>query len=303
MTASASAPIKHPDRFFIDGSWAAASSATKIDVINSATEELFVRVAEAQAGRRRPRRRRGAQGLRPRPVAAHDPRRAREVSARDRERARASAPTISRRSGRRSPASSTASRRAARRAIGGIYEYYAGLADTFPFEEQRKPGLGERQRRPARARAGRRRRRDHSLERAGFADRLQVRARAARGLHGDPEVLARGARRGLRARGGLRGDRPARRRAQRPHGRPRGLGAARPPPRRRQGDLHRLDGRGAPDRLDLRRAHRALHARARRQVGRRDPRRLRHRQGGRRRSRATRRSSPARSARRSRASS
>jgi betaine-aldehyde dehydrogenase len=25
-------------------------------------------------------------------------------------------------------------------AIGGIYEYYAGLADTFPFEEQRQPG-------------------------------------------------------------------------------------------------------------------------------------------------------------------
>src|SRR5215510_3759428 len=25
-------------------------------------------------------------------------------------------------------------------AIGGIYDYYAGLADTFPFEEQRQPG-------------------------------------------------------------------------------------------------------------------------------------------------------------------
>ena len=46
---AASAPIKHPDRFFIDGSWAAPSSTAKIDVINSATEELFVSVAEAQA--------------------------------------------------------------------------------------------------------------------------------------------------------------------------------------------------------------------------------------------------------------
>src|SRR5262245_25950422 len=43
-----SAPIKHPDRFFIDGSWAAPSGAGRIDVVNSATEELFASVAEAQ---------------------------------------------------------------------------------------------------------------------------------------------------------------------------------------------------------------------------------------------------------------
>ncbi|SRR6266404_9491677 len=41
-------PIKHPDKFFIDGKWTDPSSASKIDVINSATEELFVSVAEAQ---------------------------------------------------------------------------------------------------------------------------------------------------------------------------------------------------------------------------------------------------------------
>lgn len=48
MTVSVS-PLAHPDRFFIDGEWAAPSSASKIDVINSGTEELFVSVAEAQA--------------------------------------------------------------------------------------------------------------------------------------------------------------------------------------------------------------------------------------------------------------
>ena len=42
------APIKHPDRFFIDGRWADPSSAAKIDVIDSGTEEVFARVAEAQ---------------------------------------------------------------------------------------------------------------------------------------------------------------------------------------------------------------------------------------------------------------
>ena len=43
------APIQHPDQFFIGGKWARPSGATKFDVFNSATEELFVSVAEAQA--------------------------------------------------------------------------------------------------------------------------------------------------------------------------------------------------------------------------------------------------------------
>jgi len=43
------APIQHPDRLFIGGEWAAPSGATRFDVLNSATEELFVSVAEAQA--------------------------------------------------------------------------------------------------------------------------------------------------------------------------------------------------------------------------------------------------------------
>src|SRR5215475_3979142 len=45
---NAHAPIKHPDQFFIDGKWTRPSSTKKIDVINSATEELYASVAEAQ---------------------------------------------------------------------------------------------------------------------------------------------------------------------------------------------------------------------------------------------------------------
>jgi acyl-CoA reductase-like NAD-dependent aldehyde dehydrogenase len=45
---TATASVKQPDCFFINGEWAAPSSASKIDVINCATEELFLRVAEAQ---------------------------------------------------------------------------------------------------------------------------------------------------------------------------------------------------------------------------------------------------------------
>jgi acyl-CoA reductase-like NAD-dependent aldehyde dehydrogenase len=41
-------PIKHPDRFFIDGEWVKPSSPTTIDVIAPATGELYQRVAEAQ---------------------------------------------------------------------------------------------------------------------------------------------------------------------------------------------------------------------------------------------------------------
>src|SRR5271170_2700719 len=48
MTVGVS-PLTHPDRFFINGEWASPSSESKIDVINSGTEELFVSVAEAQA--------------------------------------------------------------------------------------------------------------------------------------------------------------------------------------------------------------------------------------------------------------
>jgi acyl-CoA reductase-like NAD-dependent aldehyde dehydrogenase len=42
-------PLRHPDRFFIGGQWVEPSSASTIDVIDSDSEELFFRVAEAQA--------------------------------------------------------------------------------------------------------------------------------------------------------------------------------------------------------------------------------------------------------------
>jgi hypothetical protein len=45
----AQSTIKHPEKLFIDGKWTDPSGASKIDVINSATEELFATVAEAQA--------------------------------------------------------------------------------------------------------------------------------------------------------------------------------------------------------------------------------------------------------------
>jgi acyl-CoA reductase-like NAD-dependent aldehyde dehydrogenase len=46
---STSVPVQRPDRFFIGGEWVEPSSNAAIDVIDSGTEELFFRVAEAQA--------------------------------------------------------------------------------------------------------------------------------------------------------------------------------------------------------------------------------------------------------------
>ena len=48
LTRSTIAPLRHADRFFIGGEWVQPSSDAMIDVIDSATEEVFFRVAEAQ---------------------------------------------------------------------------------------------------------------------------------------------------------------------------------------------------------------------------------------------------------------
>src|SRR5262245_4474444 len=40
--------VRHPDRFFIGGEWVTPSSKARIDVRDSATEDVFLSVAEAQ---------------------------------------------------------------------------------------------------------------------------------------------------------------------------------------------------------------------------------------------------------------
>jgi aldehyde dehydrogenase (NAD+) len=47
-TQAGTAPILHPDRFFIDGEWVTPSSNARIEVFDSGSEELFATVAEAQ---------------------------------------------------------------------------------------------------------------------------------------------------------------------------------------------------------------------------------------------------------------
>src|SRR3546814_10351233 len=47
-TLNSIAPIAHPERLFIGGEWVKPSSDSVFEVIAPATEELYLRVAEAQ---------------------------------------------------------------------------------------------------------------------------------------------------------------------------------------------------------------------------------------------------------------
>lgn len=83
LTNQTGAELRHADRFFIGGEWVTPSSDARIDVIDSATEELFFSVAEAQADDIS-RAVAEAGRLRPRAVVAPDPRGTGRVPARDR---------------------------------------------------------------------------------------------------------------------------------------------------------------------------------------------------------------------------
>ena len=243
-----------------------------------------------RADRRRPRR------LRRRALAPAEPRRAGRVPAGPRRRAegpvrrprRHLAPPV------RRPARRGQVLRPGRRA------HLRVLRRPGRHVPVRGAGHADRRRhvRRARPRAGGRRRGDHPVERPPRPHRQQGRPGPPRRLHRRAQGVARGAGRGLRRGRGRRGDRAPARCPQRPHRRPRGLRAARPRSPRRQDHLHRLHRRRPPDRLAVRRAHRPLHARARRQVGGRDPRRHGPRHRRRRPSPGPSASSPARSARR-----
>jgi acyl-CoA reductase-like NAD-dependent aldehyde dehydrogenase len=140
-TTSTTSPVKHPDRFFIDGQWAAPSTASGIDVINCATEKVFLRVAEAQEAdvNRAVAAARAAFDRGPWPRMSHAERAgyltaiARELEARAEDNATIWMSESGVVSSMAKPASG---------AVGQIYAYYAGLAKTFKFEEERQPGPG-----------------------------------------------------------------------------------------------------------------------------------------------------------------
>ena len=140
-TRQTGAPVRHADRFFIGGEWVTPSSASKIDVDDSGTEELFFSVAEAQEAdmAHAVAAAREAFDHGPWPTLSHTKRAEflRAISAGLQERAEDFGQIWPRQSGVVHSVAKWA-------AMGGAmaFDYYAGLADTFAFEEPAQPTVG-----------------------------------------------------------------------------------------------------------------------------------------------------------------
>jgi acyl-CoA reductase-like NAD-dependent aldehyde dehydrogenase len=138
LASRTTAPVSHADRFYIGGQWVTPSSTARIDVIDPGTEELFFSVAEAQAADigRAVGAAREAFDDGPWPRLAH---------AQRAEYLRALASEVRRRSddvGQIWPRESGVLHVIARGAAAGTFNYYADLADSFPFEEPATPMRG-----------------------------------------------------------------------------------------------------------------------------------------------------------------
>jgi acyl-CoA reductase-like NAD-dependent aldehyde dehydrogenase len=142
-TDAAPQHIRHPDRFFIGGEWVKPSSSSRIDVRDSATEEVFLSVAEAQVEDvdRAVTAARKAFDQGPWPRMTHRERAAWLLKIADAwtKRADALADTWTRESG--------VLHAVAKRAVFGpahTFKYHAGLADTFEWEESHVSADGKR---------------------------------------------------------------------------------------------------------------------------------------------------------------
>jgi aldehyde dehydrogenase (NAD+) len=135
------APLRYADRFFIGGQWVDPSSDSKIDVIDSGTEELYFSVAEAQAAdmSRAVSAAREAFDRGPWPAMTHAQRAEflRAIAAGLRDRADDLGQIWPRESGVVHSIAKFAAMGGA-----GTFDYYAGLADTFAFEEPAQPTMG-----------------------------------------------------------------------------------------------------------------------------------------------------------------
>jgi betaine-aldehyde dehydrogenase len=131
----------HPDRLYIGGEWVKPATDARIDVIAPATEELFMSVAEAQEAdvNRAVAAARDAfdHGPWPRMSPAERAYYLRAMGKKLAERAGDVSRIWPQEMGiLHSIAQAFAG------GMGGVYEYYAGLADTFEFEERHAPTGG-----------------------------------------------------------------------------------------------------------------------------------------------------------------
>ena len=144
MTISASEatiPVEHTDRFFIGGQWVTPSSDSKISVIDSHSEQVYLTVAEAQAADmdRAVTAAKEAFDHGPWPRLTHVQRAEylRALAAGLRDRADDLSYIWSSEMG---ILHVDAVARGAR--VPGIYDFYAGLADSFEFAERHEPAGG-----------------------------------------------------------------------------------------------------------------------------------------------------------------
>ena len=135
-------PLQNADRFFIGGEWVQPSSDRRSTSSIRPPRSCTSSIAEAQAADMDRAIAAARTRLRRRTVAAADPRPARRVPARFRQgagdprrRARRHLAARVRRAGDASPARPAP-------APPSAFDYYAGLADTFAFEEPAQPSSG-----------------------------------------------------------------------------------------------------------------------------------------------------------------
>ncbi len=142
IASQAAASLRHADSFFIGGEWVKPSSDAEINVIDSTTEEVFFSVAEAQADdiSRAVGAARAAFDQGPWASLSHAERAGylRAIAAGLRERATDLSQVWPREAGALYSIATGAAEGAAQ-----TWEYYAGLADTYPFEELATPSIGE----------------------------------------------------------------------------------------------------------------------------------------------------------------
>jgi aldehyde dehydrogenase (NAD+) len=135
------APLRHLDRFFIGGEWVKPSTDSTIEVLDSATEEHFFSVAEAQEQdmNRAVAAARAAFDAGPWPRLTHAERAEylRAIAAGLRKRADDVGQIWPRESGVLHGIAKGAAKGAAR-----TFDYYASLAETFAWEEQATPTAG-----------------------------------------------------------------------------------------------------------------------------------------------------------------
>jgi aldehyde dehydrogenase (NAD+) len=133
--------LRHADKFFIGGEWVEPSTSAAIDVIDSGTEELYFRVAEAMPAdmSRATAAARSAFDHGPWPLLTHQERAEylRAIGAGLVSRTKDIAEMWPRESGVLHLIAE-----AAVPFYAGVFDFYADLADTFPFQEQAQPTMG-----------------------------------------------------------------------------------------------------------------------------------------------------------------